>query len=341
MELFNKYKNKDFTFITNYINSCINDNSVALSPEQLSNQLLGTSQNTFKEFIDALLNKNTNGLDLKNPNAELLYMDKNSKMVPIRENYIPIRTSIAEKAWLYYILKNHNSSLFISDELRNDLCYILETNMNFPYLDDCVDIRKLSDSSTVLPYDTKYVDSFKKIVSAISEHRQINLTNTTFSGVIYENQTVIPYKIEYAPHFETFSLSAYPIDTKRPVKMNLSNLSNIIIGDLVDDYDNFIELFEDMLTKTKVKEPITIEITNVRNGYDRCSYKFSSFNKVCYENAKGDLVMKIYYYRFQKDEILRNILFLGPAVKIVSPSHIVNEYIELLKESIKNYEAEV
>ena len=33
MELFNKYKNKNFTYLTNYINSCLSDTEYALTAE--------------------------------------------------------------------------------------------------------------------------------------------------------------------------------------------------------------------------------------------------------------------------------------------------------------------
>ena len=70
MELFNKYKNKNFAFLTNYINSCINDESLALTPDQLQTLLSGSSQSTFEEFILALANKNTN---TDKYNASILY----------------------------------------------------------------------------------------------------------------------------------------------------------------------------------------------------------------------------------------------------------------------------
>lgn len=50
MELFNKYKNKNFAFITNYINNCVNDDSLALTEDELREQLSGASQSSFEEF---------------------------------------------------------------------------------------------------------------------------------------------------------------------------------------------------------------------------------------------------------------------------------------------------
>lgn len=43
------------------------------------------------------------------------------------------------------------------------------------------------------------------------------------------------------------------------------------------------------------------------------------------------------YNRFQKDEIVRNILFLGHYVKVISPQNITDEVISLIKNSYKNY----
>ena len=47
--------------------------------------------------------------------------------------------------------------------------------------------------------------------------------------------------------------------------------------------------------------------------------------------------MNIYYYRFQKDEIVRNILFLGHYVKVLSPQDITDEIISTIKASYDNY----
>lgn len=336
MELFNKYKNKDFTFMTNYINSCINNPDMAISPEEMTSLLLGNSHNTFEEIINALLNKNKNGLDPKNPNADLLFV-QNKVLQPIRNNYIPIRLSVAEKAWLFYVLQDEKSQLFLEEETVNSLLEVLRTDLNLPEISKCIDIRNLGMNKSNALYSEENKLCFKKIIQGIQEQRQLIVTNTTFGGIKYENQTILPYKLEFSPQFNSFSLSALLIDAQRPVKMNLMNLSNIELGEPIPDYDSFVSSFEDTLTKTRAAEPITIEIQNDKNGYDRCSYKFASFDRICYENEEGHLIMNIYYYRFQKDEILRNLMFLGPTVKIIAPEDIKNEYILNLKAAFDKY----
>lgn len=335
MELFNKYKNKNFTYLTNYINSCLSDTEYTLTAEELANQLSGSSQSTFEEFIQAI----TNHSDPKtNYNASLLFENDN-KMQPIRSIHVPIRATIAEKAWLYYILQNSKSDLFLDHNLKKKILDALSQNMNladYPLQPSHVDIREFSNENR-LKVTSELIEKFRFIVTAIKEHRQLIVTNNSFSGATYTNQVVYPYKLEYSAQLDSFSLSCYPPDAKRPVKMNLSNLSSVTIGDTIENYDDFIIDFEKQLSSTKVKQPIQIEILNKNEAYDRCTYLFSSYDTYCYDNGDDKLIMNIYYYRFQKDEIVRNILFLGHYVKVISPQNITDEVISLIKESYDNY----
>lgn len=335
MELFNKYKNKSFTYLTNYINSCLSDEDFALTPDELAEQLRGTSQSTFEEFIQAIINC-TNSKD--NYNASLLY-EIDGKMQPIRTIHVPVRATIAEKAWLYYVLQNSKADLFLDSELKNTLLDALSADIDisdYPLQPDYIDTREFSEYNR-LHIDSEMIFKFRLIVQAIKEHRQLTVTNNSFSGQSYPNQVVYPYKLEYSSQFDSFSLSCYPLDVKRPVKMNLGNISSVSIGDKIDDYDGFIRCFEKQLTNTKVKYPIQIEILNQDEAYDRCTYLFSSYDTYCYDKGNDRLIMNIYYYRFQKEEIIRNILFLGHYVKVNSPQNIVDEVISTIKTSYENY----
>lgn len=335
MELFNKYKNKNFTYLTNYINGCLSDEGYALSAEELSNQLSGSSQSTFEEFVQAIVNRADSSA---NYNATLLYENDN-RLQPIRTVHVPIRATIAEKAWLYYVLQNSKSDLFINHDLKENILTALSKDMDlldYPLQTDYVDIREFSNTNQ-LNVTPELISKFRLIVKAIKEHRQLTVTNISFSGQAYPNQVIYPYKLEYSSQFDSFSLSCYPLDVKRPVKMNLSNLSSVEIGNVINNYEYFTTEFEKQLAETKVKKPIQIEIINQNEAYDRCTYLFSSYDTYCYDKGDDKLIMNIYYYRFQKDEIVRNILFLGHYVKVISPQNITDEVISSIKESYKNY----
>lgn len=335
MELFNKYKNKNFAFITNYINSCVNDDSLALTEDELREQLSGASQSSFEEFLLALTNAYDNS---ESYNADILY-SHDDFMIPLRQIPIPVIASLAEKAWLYYILQNSKSDLFLEPATKQKLILALENEIDqsrFPIKSEYIDIRLLSPDNKLSVTD-EVLTNFKTIVSAIKQHRRLFVTNTTFSGQIYKNQEVYPYKLEYSVQFDSFSLSCYPLDTKRPVKMNLTNLSAVKMGDEIVEYDQFLSDFEKQLKNTKEKIPVSIEIRNQAEAYDRCAYLFSSYDTFCYDKGNDTLLMNIYYYRFQKDEIIRNILFLGHYVKVVSPKNIVDEVISNISAAYNTY----
>lgn len=336
MELFNKYKNKNFTFLTNYINNCINDETMALTPSELERELVGDSQSTYEEFLKSLTNTTDNEDDY---DASLLY-NSNNKMQPLRQVPIPIRATIAEKAWLYYILQDSKSNLFLSDELKEKLMNVLDEDPaknDYSISNNYVDIRQLSPLNHLVP-DESYVENFKKIVNAIRTHKYIRATNHSFNGTIYKSMKLIPYKLEYSSQFDSFSLSCYPVDEKRPVKMNLGNLTEIEIEETIPNYELFINDFENQLKNTLEKSPIVIEIINKDDAYDRSAYLFSPYNTYCYDIGNDNLQMQIYYYRFQKDEIIRNILFLGPYIKVVSPKNVMDEIIKIMQRSFSNYE---
>lgn len=335
MKLFNKYKNKNFAFITNYINSCVNDDSLALTEEDIKEQLSGASQSSFEEFLLAL----TNACDTsKSYNVAILY-HQNDVMMPLRQIPIPVRASLAEKSWLYYILQNSKSDLFLEMETKQKLLSALENEIDkyrYPIKADYIDIRSLSPDNQLLITE-EFLANFKTIVSAIRQHRRLFVTNTAFSDQVYQDQEIFPYKLEYSAQFDSFSLSCYPLATKRPVKMNLTNLSSVKLGDKIEKYDQFISDFEEQLRNTKEKDPVSIVIKNQDDAYDRCTYLFSSYDTFCYDKGDDTLIMNIYYYRFQKDEIIRNILFLGHYVKVVSPKNIVDEVISKITSAYNAY----
>lgn len=335
MELFNKYKNKNFAYMTNYINNCINDDSLALTPEELHRQLSGSSQSSFEEFIQAILN--TASVQ-NNYNASILY-NNGKTMQPVRQISVPVRATIAEKAWLYYILQDSKSDLFINQELKERLITALSKNINlsdYPLQPEYIDIREFAPQNRMMISDNLILH-FRTIVDAIKNHKYLTVTNNSYSGQVYLQQKVIPYKLEYSAQFDSFSLSCFPLEAKRPVKMNLKNISEVIIGEQVEAYEEFIINFEKQLSDAKAKQPVTIEIINQAEAYDRCTYLFSSFDTFCYDKGNEKLVMNIYYYRFQQEEIVRNILFMGHYVKVISPQALVDDVISAIKGSYDNY----
>ncbi|MCD8238651.1 MAG: hypothetical protein LUC92_04845 [Clostridiales bacterium] len=241
--LFNQYKNRDFTYMTNYINNCIENNGFALTPDDIKTQLLGKSRkNTFEEFIDAVLNNSSDIKDQAHNNANLLY-NKEGRLLPLRRVPIKIRATVAEKAWLYFVLADPKTDLFLEQTTKDKLKEALSDNIDFPLKNEYIDIKTLSKNDNS-DFKGDFAANFKIIAEAISQKSYLTATNTSFSGKVYADQKIVPYKIEYSPLFNSFSLSCYPVESGRPVKMNLKNLSHVKMGEKIKNYDEVIAEFQ-------------------------------------------------------------------------------------------------
>ena len=114
--------------------------------------------------------------------------------------------------------------------------------------------------------------------------------------------------------------------------MNLANLSDISVGDVVDE-DTYIQ-HKSMIEDRVVDTPIRLEITDTNGCYDRCSCLFAAYKREAYtitdDNGNEKIIMDLYYYTFQEEHVISKILSLHPFVKVLSPQNIIDKIISLL-----------
>ncbi len=329
MELFNTYKSGALEFIINYVLDCYDDKALT---ESEFIELITTS-GISNELKKALLNE----YPANTPNAEYnlnIFTVEHNKVLPSKINgfsQMPaIRLTKVEKNWLYYILHDPKITLFLEDESIQLLLNELESDSSLPFDDKYIDIRDYSNNK--LNITVEYKANFKKIIKAIREKKYLKLTNRAFNGEVYANQLVIPYKIVYNEKSDYFSLSCWPLKSKRAVKMNLANLSDISVGDVVDE-DTYIQ-HKSMIEDRVVDTPIRLEITDTNGCYDRCSCLFAAYKREAYtitdNNGNEKIIMDLYYYTFQEEHVISKILSLHPFVKVLSPQNIIDKIISLL-----------
>ena len=90
-------------------------------------------------------------------------------------------------------------------------------------------------------------------------------------------------------------------------------------------------LRKDILTKIKdkyVDEPIILQVKDERSAMERFFMSFSSYERYARVIEKDVYEIELYYYSFQKEEIIRKIISLGPYVKVKSPENIVETIME-------------
>lgn len=327
MELFNKYKNKDFYYITNIINK-INKYNEIVKEKELQKYFDETC--TFKEMQENICN------------PEYIYkifnVDNDESIKPLYKNIINIRLSYPEKAWLYSIISDPKAKLFLDNKQIEFLKKLLEDTHNKPYplSNNDVHICRLNNKP---PYE--YTDEqrlfFKMIMQAVKEQKYIILTNNADNGMIYKDSKLIPYKIEYNNKHDTFSITCYNDISNEIIRIFFTNITKLKTGEKVPNYLKIKTRIRHELENKRTTAPVIIQINDENNALQRSAYIFAHYERMIYKE-NDNLYMKIYYYKeFQQEDIIQGILQLGMFVKLISPDNLVNKIKEIITKKSEIY----
>ena len=362
MSLFNEYKNKNITFLTRYINSYLNETTdfvdsyfdkehdgFGLSSKEMHDILVGIDDKEPLTYPD-LVSELSNSKELPYQNAGILYDDvEQDVLVPLNKHPLPIRATLAERAWLYYYLKQPEAKLFLSqpeiDTLLKELRFFGIEN-NYPLNDSTFTVRELNRNAAPKSYSDEEIDRFRTILQAISNHQFIK-TNNHARGTDYTEQILLPFRFEYSNQTGSLYVSAYNTEENRSIMLNLKSMYNTeLSGCPLNDkeYKPLLEKYNAALDSVYVSKPVTIRITDHHNGFDRAVFTLANFKRVSYREAasenpdgKESIIMQIYYRRFQRTSLINKLLFLGTAVTILDPPDIIQEYVSRVKDALENY----
>lgn len=327
MELFNKYKNKDFYYITNIINK-INKYNEIVKEKELQKYFDETC--TFKEMQE----------NICNPDYiyKIFNVDNDESIKPLYKNIINIRLSYPEKAWLYSIISDPKAKLFLDNKQIEFLKKLLEDTHNKPYplSNNDVHICRLNNKP---PYE--YTDEqrlfFKMIMQAVKEQKYIILTNNADNGMIYKDSKLIPYKIEYNNKHDTFSITCYNDISNEIIRIFFTNITKLKTGEKVPNYLKIKTRIRHELENKRTTTPVIIQINDENNALQRSAYIFAHYERMIYKE-NDNLYMKIYYYKeFQQEDIIQGILQLGMFVKLISPDNLVNKIKEIITKKSEIY----
>ncbi len=327
MELFNKYKNKDFYYITNIINK-INKYNEIVKEKDLKKYFDKTC--TFKEMQESICNPD----DI----YKIFNVYDNESIRPLYKNIINIRPSYSEKAWLYSIISDPKAKLFLEDTQIEFLKKLLEDTHNKPYplSNNDVHICRLNNKP---PYE--YTNEqrlfFKTIMQAVKEQKYIILTNNADNGIIYKDSKLIPYKIEYNNKHDTFSITCYNDISNEIIRIFFTNITKLKTGEKVPNYLKIKTRIRHELENKRTTAPVIIQINDENNALQRSAYIFAHYERMIYKE-NDNLYMKIYYYKeFQQEDIIQGILQLGMFVKLISPDNLVNKIKEIIIKKSEIY----
>ena len=252
--------------------------------------------------------------------------------IPIKAS-IPIRVTCYELCWLKSMLCDSASDFLIHDQLRNKLL----RNIDAYFGDAEIAILKEFDTKNFWAPNymrpestltTEFRDKLATIWQAMISHRKIryiNVTpNKTWKGI------EAPCRLEFDCAFGTYNLIIWPNKEKRPVKMHVDRLKLVELTDELFDENIINDAFKKSLEEKK--EHAIIQLFDIKdtNALNRFYTRFEGYDKDSHQDDKDNKLYHItlYYYNFDKNDVLHGLMSLGPLIQVISPSYLREKIIE-------------
>ncbi|ADU73442.1 putative DNA-binding transcriptional regulator YafY [Acetivibrio thermocellus AD2] len=348
MELFSEIKNRYFQLMFRIINECAEGKSKSevlriIDEGEFGQKVIGKNQ---KSFSDLVLNRcapdeNLNLLIEKDGMyyPSIMNSDESGNMAgnaakKITRPPLPVRFSQIEKAWLKALLDKEEARMILSretfDKLQKELAGI-DTPIKDEYFEFTNKI-KLPEIANQKAYE----ENFRLLLNAIIQEKPIRYNNIDKKGNVYNDRLALPVSIEYSMRDGRFRVSMYLLDENRPVMANVFTLSDIRIVDEDVGFDR--ETAKRLLLEQKYsEEPIILEVTDEKAAMERCFMCFSGMERTARSLGNNKYEIKLNYYLFEEENLIRNIISLGPYVKVISPQRIVDEVVARVKKAISLY----
>ncbi|KOA19211.1 RNA-splicing ligase RtcB [Clostridium homopropionicum DSM 5847] len=333
MELFDEVKNRYLHIIFKVLNECENglsqkDIIKIIEEEEFQEKIIGSN---FKTFEGLLLNqyKELENFNLLKLEDGLYFPNSKGNKKPV----LPVRLTNIEKTWLKNMLEDKRVRILLKDATIAKLKAALK-DFDAPNINDIID----NTNTSVLPglaNTEQYEENFRTLLKAIIEEKPIKYCNNDRLGNKYCDRHALPIRLEYSIKDGRFRVSLYSLDENRSIMANIFSMTDIEIKEDRKAEINRNEVIKLLHENRYSKDPIILEVTDKKAAMERCFMSFSELERYsrCIEKDKYE--MKLFYYTFEEDEIIRKILALGPYVKVVSPQGIKEEIITRIRRALE------
>lgn len=234
--------------------------------------------------------------------------------------------SLQEKICLKNLLHTPYARLFLDDDTITKLLESLKDVPDIDYL-QYIDFCGVSPDPEFSDAD---VAVFRKLLQAVQKKRRVSFDNYAHNGRNYHN-TAIPVKIEFSVIHRHFFLSLWNTEEMRPFKVDIKRIRNLEISDPIPDEEYSATV--NMMEMRKENAPIVMEIQNERQAIERASLMFSTYQREVTFLDEHTLRLSLYYYGFDKNELIESILSFGPMLRVLEPESIVEEIKEILRQA--------
>lgn len=258
--------------------------------------------------------------------AELLQWDgKLCRLVPGQP--VPrLPMSTPERSYLRAILDLPEAELFLSPETEEKLRgQCAGTKPETP-------VEHWAPPGEPLPRQPG-PEGFRTLLRAAERRWLVDYIYRTNADETLRQARALPWKLEYSAYDRRWWVIFYRSEEQRTIKARLENLRQIHLAGPSDVTEAEVEEAMDRLMEP---EPVVLEVTRTRGALERCFLVFENQLFVRTRQVSQDRFrLSFRYYRFDRSEILRRLLYLGPGVRLVSPDGMRRELVELIGRGLE------
>ena len=272
---------------------------------------------TSLSLTPALLNTGQNSY-------RLLINEPSGFTQPVLQNLPPLMLTTLQRRWLKTILADKRFKLFTNENDYALYCSLLADVEPLYQLDCLLPVDMANDGDNC---DSKeYKNVFSTILNAIQTAKVLLITYESGKGNRL-SAYFAPYKLEYSMKDDKFRLVGVRMRQKKLrslYKLNLARITSVAVMDwnAPTDLAGYIQ-------GLRMPQPVEIEITNERNGFERIFTQLSNFERISeYDEQTKTCHMKIYYYEVDEMELLITLLSFGPVIRVLGPADFRKQIIE-------------
>lgn len=235
--------------------------------------------------------------------------------------------SQVEREYLQYILDERQMpevSLFLSEETRKALT-TQPPQWKFY-------IHQHRPKGMELPRNPG-PEGFRVLLEAIHGNLLVRYRYRTRDSREEQEALCVPWKLEYSAYDRRWWAILYDPEQKRTVKAPLNHLRDMSIAGKSGVTEPEIEAAMDTL---RMPEPVVIRVKDERNALQRCFLAFE--NQEIFDSSRigpGEYRLCFHAYRFDEEEILRQLMQLGSNVALEAPTDLKERLRQRVKESLE------
>lgn len=234
-----------------------------------------------------------------------------------------------QKRWLKSILSDRRISLFLDETSFEKLSEKL------------ADIKPLYDETLFRTFDaaadgddysdTEYRKYFRTIIKSIKEQRLLEIA---FNSPKRDLMTgvYLPLKMEYSTKNDKFRVLCVKFQNDKPcckATVNMGRITSVKTLDTV--YSKYVDMVR-YHAETRCKTPVTVVVSEERNGIERFMTSFATYEKQSvYNPDTKQCNVKLWYDRQDETELLIQLLSFGPVLEIISPQSFRKQAEERVK----------